>query len=230
VAQGGVALYCLHFFSRLCVGDWGDSVAYSRPVRELIVARIPTTLRSVAAGLGGAWIGAVALSFALSLVRRGVCGAAVSALTGLLLCVPAAVIGVLAIYVESGPALAIAVILWPRLVVQLRAITGAVARQPHVLAARARGVGGARLVAMHIWRPALPQLLALAAVMVNHAVSVAIPVETICDSPGLGQMMWQAATARDLPLLVHLTLLVALATAAANLAGDAGRAALRGTG
>jgi peptide/nickel transport system permease protein len=218
----------VHFFTHLCSGEWGDSVAYSRPVRELILARGGTTLRSVATGLGAAWLCTVALSFALGLLRRGWCHGAVTALAGLLLCVPAAVVGVLAMVADSGPALAIGVILWPRLMVQWRTITAETARQPHVLAARSRGVGGVRLLALHVWWPAAPQMLALAGVMVNHAIGVAIPVETICDSPGVGQMMWQAGMARDLPLLVHLTLLVALVTSVANLASDAGSQALKG--
>jgi ABC-type dipeptide/oligopeptide/nickel transport system permease component len=45
-----------------------------------------------------------------------------------------------------------------------------------------------------------PQGLALAGVSATIALSAAIPVEVICDSPGIGQLAWQAATARDLPL------------------------------
>jgi len=33
--------------------------------------------------------------------------------------------------------------------------------------------------------------------------------------PGLGKLAWQAAMARDLPLLVNMTMLIALATTAA---------------
>ena len=53
-----------------------------------------------------------------------------------------------------------------------------------------------------------------------------IPVEALCDSPGVGQLVWQSAMARDLPVLLHLTALVALVVCAANLLADAGRALL----
>ena len=47
-----------------------------------------------------------------------------------------------------------------------------------------------------------PQLLALAGVTVSLAFGAAIPVEAIADSPGVGQLAWQAALGRDLPVLV----------------------------
>jgi peptide/nickel transport system permease protein len=58
-------------------------------------------------------------------------------------------------------------------------------------------------------------LLALAAASISMAIGAAIPVEAICDVPGLGRLAWQAAVARDLPLLINLTMLIALVTTAA---------------
>ena len=63
-------------------------------------------------------------------------------------------------------------------------------------------------------------MLALAGVSGIMAFGAAIPVETLCDLPGLGQLAWKAATARDLPLLVVLTLLITLLTQACNTAAD----------
>ena len=64
--------------------------------------------------------------------------------------------------------------------------------------------------------PVAPQLLALAGVTVSLAFGAAIPVEAIADSPGIGQLAWQAALGRDLPVLVNLTLLVTAFTLIAN--------------
>ncbi|MFZ0396306.1 MAG: hypothetical protein WCF17_07435 [Terracidiphilus sp.] len=49
---------------------------------------------------------------------------------------------------------------------------------------------------------------------------MSIPLEALCDSPGIGQLAWQAALSRDLPLLVNLTMLFTLVTLGANLAAD----------
>jgi peptide/nickel transport system permease protein len=55
---------------------------------------------------------------------------------------------------------------------------------------------------------------------VSVAFGAAIPIEVLCDSPGLGQLAWQAALKRDLPLLVDITLLVALVAGISGLAAE----------
>jgi peptide/nickel transport system permease protein len=53
------------------------------------------------------------------------------------------------------------------------------------------------------------------------AFGAAVAVEAICDQPGLGQLAWKAAMARDLPVLVVLTALVAVLTQLSGLVADA---------
>jgi peptide/nickel transport system permease protein len=48
------------------------------------------------------------------------------------------------------------------------------------------------------------------------AFGAAIPIEALNDSPGVGQLAWQAALNRDLPLIMNLTLLITLITVTAN--------------
>jgi peptide/nickel transport system permease protein len=48
------------------------------------------------------------------------------------------------------------------------------------------------------------------------ALGAAIPIEVLCDSPGIGQLAWQAALSRDLPVLVSLTLMITLVSAFCN--------------
>jgi peptide/nickel transport system permease protein len=86
---------------------------------------------------------------------------------------------------------------------------------PHVEMARARGIPEMGILCRHVLPEAAPQLLALLAASVSMGIGAAIPVEAICDAPGLGRLAWRAAMARDLPLLVNLTMLVTLATTVA---------------
>ena len=60
------------------------------------------------------------------------------------------------------------------------------------------------------------ELFALLGVSLSTAFTAAIPVEAICDSPGIGQLAWQAALARDLPVLTNLTLIVTAVTLLGN--------------
>jgi peptide/nickel transport system permease protein len=48
------------------------------------------------------------------------------------------------------------------------------------------------------------------------ALGAAIPLEALSDSPGVGQLAWQAALNRDLPLLTSITLFVTLLTVGVN--------------
>jgi peptide/nickel transport system permease protein len=63
-------------------------------------------------------------------------------------------------------------------------------------------------------------MIALAGITVSIALGAAIPVEALCGLPGIGQLAWQAALSRDLPLLVNLTVLVTLVTLLANSGAD----------
>ena len=82
-----------------------------------------------------------------------------------------------------------------------------------------------RVLTYHVAAPVAPDLLALAGVSVSMAVGATIPVEALCDSAGIGHLLWQAALSRDLPVLANLTLLITAVTAGANLLADTARAA-----
>ncbi|MDQ6759592.1 MAG: diguanylate cyclase, partial [Acidobacteriota bacterium] len=64
----------------------------------------------------------------------------------------------------------------------------------------------------HVLAPVLPQIVALAGISLTLAFAASIPIEAICDIPGIGQLAWKAALSRDLPLLVSVTMLVGLIT------------------
>jgi len=77
-----------------------------------------------------------------------------------------------------------------------------------------------RILWAHVFTPAAPQLAALAGISVSLAFGASIPIEVVSDTPGIGQLAWRAALDRDLPLLVTITLLVALMTVAVNSVAD----------
>jgi peptide/nickel transport system permease protein len=131
----------------------------------------------------------------------------------------------LCVYAGAAPAVAIAVIVFPRVFRYARNVVGAARRATHVLAAHALGMRRWRVLAYHVAAPVVPDLLALAGVSVSMAVGATIPVEALSDSPGVGQLLWQAALSRDVPVLVNLTLLITAVTAGANLLADTARAA-----
>jgi peptide/nickel transport system permease protein len=226
--SGGTLVFFARYLSGLAQGDLGHSVSFGRPLSELLGERLRLTARTVAAGLSYAWLAGLMGALALEYLRRPLMDVSGAALGGVVLCLPSAAVALACFHAGGGPALAIGIILSPRIFRYTRGLLRAAAERPHVLAARARGIEGMQLLGRHIWLPASPEMVALAGVSVNMALGAAIPVEVLCDSPGVGQLVWRAAMARDLPVLVNITVVIAAVTAGANLLSDAARSLMAG--
>jgi peptide/nickel transport system permease protein len=201
-------------------GDLGTSLALAQPVRTLLRERAPLTLRLLALGLGLAWVAALSLALTAAWLRISAFDALTIVVSGTFLCIPAAVLALLSVLWNVPGSLAIALIVFPHIYRYARNLLVKSYSSPHIITARAKGLGEARILFWHVVPTVAPQLLALAGVSVSMAVGAAIPVEALCGLPGVGQLAWQAAMARDLPLLVNITLLVTLVTLLANSGAD----------
>ena len=222
--QQSLPSFYFHYLSALVHGDLGESDSLKRPVRELLRQRFPVTGNSVIRGLGLAWVAAALLALIGLYFRGWLFEASTTALNSLLLSLPSAVVAMLAVHLRTPVFFAIAIVVFPRLYSYVRNLLVRAYDQPHVLAARARGLGSSAILFRHVLPLAAPPLLALLGVSFAISFGAAIPIEALCDSPGLGQLAWHAALSRDLPLIVNVTLMVALVMLAANsLADFAGR-------
>ncbi|MGB2602897.1 MAG: ABC transporter permease [Candidatus Sulfotelmatobacter sp.] len=208
------------YMRRAAGGDLGTSLALGQPVRTLLRDRIPLTLRLLLVCLGLAWILSLALALSSARLRVSAYDTVTTAVSGTFLCIPAAVLALLSVLWNVSGALAIALIVFPHTCRYSRNLLMRTYSRPHIIAARARGLGEGRILFWHVVPVVAPQLLALAGVSVSMAVGAAIPVEALCGLPGIGQLAWQAALARDLPLLVNITILVTLVTLLANSSAD----------
>jgi peptide/nickel transport system permease protein len=215
-ADGNVLIFYLHYLARFLHGDLGVSRTLQRPVRELVAERLPETLRSVGLGLALGWALGLPLAMLTVLARAWYLDLLASSVVGILLCLPAAVLALLFVMAQAPARLLLGLIVFPKVFRYSRNLLSRSSRLPHVLTARAKGLGNMRVLLWHILPTALPQLLALGGVSVSVAFAAAIPLEALCDLPGVGQLAWQAALARDVPLLVNLTMIVTLITLVAN--------------
>lgn len=89
-----------------------------------------------------------------------------------------------------------------------------------LLAARARGLSRSRVLCLHALRPALLPLITILGLSLPFLVSGALVIEVIFSWPGMGRVMWTAAWARDVPVILATTLLAAGAVIAGNLLAD----------
>lgn len=212
--------YYGHFLGRMASGDWGVSRSLGRPVRELFAERAAVTLQLMGAGVAWGWAIGLALAVTVVLCRAPLFDLASTFLSGLFLSVPTAVLALL-LFFANGPArLAIALLIFPKVFRYTRNLLLDGYTQPHVLTAHARGLSGTRIFLWHVVPWAAPQLVTLAGVSLGMAFGAAIPIEVLCDFPGIGQLAWKAALARDLPVLVSLTILVTAFTQLTNSASD----------
>lgn len=99
----------------------------------------------------------------------------------------------------------------------------AVAREPFVRTAQAKGAGAYRVVTSHGVRVALPISVTGMGLMLPALFSGAVVVEVLYSWPGLGSLLVQAIAARDYTLASGAMLFIGVVVASATLAADAMR-------
>jgi peptide/nickel transport system permease protein len=209
-----------HSLERAARGDLGTSISLGQPVSTLLRQRAPLTLRLVVLGLLLSWSVALGLALSAAWMRISAYDSLATLISGIFLCLPAAVLALLSVLWNVPGALAVGLIVFPRIYRYARNLLAKAYSLPHIVTARAKGVSELRILFWHAIPVSGPQLLAVAGISVSVAVGAAIPVEALCGLPGIGQLAWQAALARDLPLLMNLTILVTLVTLLANSGAD----------
>ena len=217
---GSLPRYYRDYLVRLLHGDLGTSVGLREPVRKLLSERFPETMLSVALGLLLAWTAGLGLAACAVLMRMRILDIAAGLLSAVMISLPAAVLALLFVTLRAPGRLAIGLIVFPKVHQYARNLLRQSAALPHVLTARAKGLGPVRILLRHVLPAAARPLLAMAGISVCLAFAAAIPVEVVCDLPGIGQLAWKAALSRDLGLLVNLTMVVTLITLAANSAAE----------
>jgi peptide/nickel transport system permease protein len=212
--------FYLNYLRSAFHGDFGQSDSFRQPVGELLRRRAPVTLELVGWGVAGGMLLGGLLAWVAVWPRRASLGFAASAVSGLLLAIPPAVMALAFFAAEAPLAGAVALALLPRVFGTLRALLEELAEAPPLLAARARGVGRMALARRYVLAPAAPRLIALTGLALVIAFGTAIPVEALCGVPGIGQLAWKSALARDLPLLCGLALITTFIVALMQSAGD----------
>ena len=228
VEQHNLVRFYLHSVQRAVHGDLGTSISLGQPITGLLRDRVPLTLRLVGVGFLLSWATVLALSLSAAWLRAFAYDTFATILSGTLLCIPAAVLALLSVLWNVPGALAIALIIAPHDYRYARNLLAKAYSLPHIVTARAKGLSELRILFWHVVPVVGPQLLAVAGVSVSLAVGAAIPVEALCGLAGVGQLAWQAALARDLPLLMNITILVTLVTLLANSGADVIGHMLRG--
>ena len=200
-------------------GDAGISRQYGVPVSELILPRLGLT--------GGLLLRSVVLAWTLAIFASVLSSAGRNpsllwqAPATLLLAIPTAAMATICLLAgNGGPVLVMAFLLAAR---DFKFIHRALRKAwlgPDILQARAQGIRTRRLLLAHVLPAMTTQLSALASLSIVTALSALVPVEVIFNVPGVGQLAWNAALNRDLPVLLAVTMIMALAVTFAGLASE----------
>ena len=92
--------------------------------------------------------------------------------------------------------------------------------QDYVRTARAKGASLNRVMLRHVLPNSLFSTITLLGLSIPYIFSGALIVEALFNYPGMGLLFWNAASSRDYPVVLGVTLVVALATVVGNLAAD----------
>jgi peptide/nickel transport system permease protein len=222
----------------LTEGNLGRSYAQKTDVGALIAARLPATLILMAAGI----FVEVALGLILGViaaVRRGgpvdrlvmmasfVGVSAPQFVAALLLLYVFAVtlawfpmsgFGTFAHVVLPATTLGILGAGWYARMVRSAMID--VLNQDYVRTARAKGLSSARIIFRHALPNALLPIIAMIGIDIGQFMSGVVVVEAVYGWPGIGQLAWQAIQQVDIPIIMGVTLVSALAIVIGNLVAD----------
>lgn len=207
------------FVSRLVQGDLGVSIHQHRPVFDIVLERLPATLKLAAAGFVFSLIVGVPLGI-LSAVRRGtawdIAGRAFAVFGHSL---PSFWVGIMAIFIFSVtlgwlppfgqggiehyilPAIAFG---WAAAGGQMRLVRSAMLEtldSQYIVLARAKGVSYRGVIFKHALSNALLAPLTFAGLTLGGLITGAIIIETVFAWPGLGLLAINAVSSSDYAVL-----------------------------
>ncbi|MDB4895111.1 MAG: ABC-type transporter, integral rane subunit [Firmicutes bacterium] len=243
-----VVIQYFKWLGQLLHGELGYSMRSSKPVINLILARIgPTALLAgtslVIAYVVGIPLGVLSATRAYTLWDYGS-----MTLAFLAAAIPNFFLGLVAIYVFSVklkmlplggmydpgtrpgvlaltthlimPALVLAGAQLGALIRQVRSAVLETLNEDYVRTARAKGVAEQKVLYKHALRNALVPIITLFGLSLPFLVGGSVVTEQVFSWPGLGTFMIQSIGSRDYPAIMGVTVLIAIAVLIGNLLTD----------
>ncbi|MET4430205.1 ABC transporter permease [Mycolicibacterium sp. 624] len=227
----------LHYLGGLLRGDLGTSYILKQPVTDIITEQLGPTLVLTITALIASWVIAVAVTLLTAHRRRWVASIG-SGLEIFLAALPQYWLGIVLLVVfafhlrvlpvvgDGGPeglvlpALTLALPLAGFLGQVTRDEFSSAMEQPFAVSARARGMSDWGVRWRHALRHAVLPGLTLSGWALGSLFSTAVIVESVFVRPGLGRVLVDAVTSKDMPVVVGVTLFVAAVYVIANLLVD----------
>jgi ABC-type dipeptide/oligopeptide/nickel transport system permease component len=218
--------------------DLGDSLISKKPVSELILERLPTTLALSIGGLVVLFLIAIPLGV-LSALYEGRWPDYLSrwfALVGASL--PSFWLGLLLMYVFSLklqwlptmgrgsfthfilPSFTLGIAMAPMYITLLRERLITILQSTYITAAKARGVSKARILVFHALRGSLIPLITMFGLSLGSLLGGLSVIEILFSWPGMGELIVQAVSQRDYPLIQGFIIVIGFFIVMTNLFVD----------
>jgi peptide/nickel transport system permease protein len=224
-------------------GDFGNSIVSTLPVTHEISSRLPTSLFLGLYAFLLTMVVGVGLGIGSALRKWTATDRTLVAGTIVALSTPAFVAGVILLYLFAikiplfpvfGPGEGFTDQLWhltlPAVALALgcsayvmkhtRAAMIGVLDQDYVTFARARGLSGRRVLFTYALRNALIPVVTIGGLILTFLITGAVLVEVTFSLSGIGQLLVQSASAKDIPVIQGVAIVVALVIMLVNLLAD----------
>jgi peptide/nickel transport system permease protein len=228
------------YLARLLRGDVGRSFRQQTPVSDLIIERLPATLRLALAAMGLAVLLGVAAGVAAAVTRGRLVDLAMMTIALVGISIPVFWLGMMLIllfavtlgwfpisgYGEGDwrhlvlPACTLGALHVGYIARMTRSSLLEVLREDYLRTARAKGLRERVVLLKHGLRNAALPILTLIGIGLGDLLVGAPLTETVFAWPGLGRLLVAAAANRDLPVVLGATLLFALIYVGASLLVD----------
>jgi peptide/nickel transport system permease protein len=241
----------VEYMGKALSGDFGDSIVFHQPVRQVLWDRLANTLLLAVVSFAAIVPLSIFLGVLAGMRERSWVDRSVSVFSSISASIPEFAMGVflLAIFVvglgilpgtsplraDSGwpvwtqfvlPVLVVTLYDAGYLVSMIRTAMVEVMRQPYIRTATLKGMSFRDVVIKHALRNALIAPFTVILLQLNYLVSGLVVVETVFAYPGFGRLMLEAALAKDIAIIEAGTLVAVSVTMLTQLFGDLGYMAL----
>lgn len=235
----------LSWLGSMLVGDFGISFAFKVPVGELIAERLPLTLSLAAIGMAVAFALALGLGVLAAANHNRPADWGIMLASQLGIAVPVFWMSILMIIVFAvnlrwlppggfpgwgNPAGAVRALVLPTIALSVvqaavlarvtRSALLEVARLDFVRTARASGLTRRRILWLHMLPNAMVPIVTIVGLQAANVLTGTIVIENVFSLPGLGRLIFQGISNRDLPLVQALVVLFAAVVVVANFLVD----------
>ena len=229
-------------------GTWGFTFFGGRPVREVILERIPATFLLMGSAMSLAIILGMLIGILGAVKRYSVFDYLATTGAMVALSFPTFWFGLMTIFIfadrlgwlpsggmftlgEEGnimdslyhlilPTVVLALVLVAQWSRYTRSSFLEVIHQDYIRTARSKGLSGKRLLFRHAFPNAVVPLVALAGIQLPWLFSGALVTETIFSWPGMGRLFVDALTVKEYPILMGMIMLTAFTVIVGNLVAD----------